>query len=60
MLQLDLVWRDSRAYLTFYRDMYDAVSDQKSRAPLMRHHGFKMARRVCGTYEMCNCFNLFF
>ena len=30
-----------------------------SRAPPMRRHGFKTARRVCDTYEMCNCLNLF-
>ena len=29
-----------------------------SRAPPMRHHGYKMARRVSDTYEMCNCFIL--
>ena len=28
------------------------------RALPMRHHGFKMAGRVCDTYEMCNCFIL--
>ena len=31
---------------------------ENSRAPPMRHHGFKMARRVSDTYEMCNCFIL--
>ena len=31
---------------------------ENSRAPPMRHHGFKMARRVSDTYEMCNCFTL--
>ena len=31
---------------------------ENPRAPSMRHHGFKMARRVCGSYEMCNCLNL--
>ena len=31
---------------------------ENSRAPPMRHHGFKMARRVADTYEMCNCFTL--
>ena len=31
---------------------------ENSRAPPMRHHGFKMARRVSGTYEMRNCFTL--
>ena len=31
---------------------------ENSRAPPMRHDGFKMARRVCDTYEMCNCFIL--
>ena len=30
-----------------------------SRAPPMRHHGYKMARRVSDTYEMCNCSFLF-
>ena len=29
-----------------------------SRAPPMRHHGCKMARRVSDTYEICNCFIL--
>ena len=31
---------------------------ENSRAPPMRHHGFKMARRVSDTYKMCNCFTL--
>ena len=31
---------------------------ENSHVPPMRHHGFKMARRVSGTYEMCNCFIL--
>ena len=31
---------------------------ENSRAPPMRHHGFKMARRVSDTNEMCNCFIL--
>ena len=31
---------------------------ENSRAPTMRRHGFKMARCVCDTYEMCNCFIL--
>ena len=31
---------------------------ENSRAPPMRHHGFKMARRVSDTYAMCNCFTL--
>ena len=31
---------------------------ENSRAPPMRHHGFKMAWRVSDTYEMCNCFTL--
>ena len=31
---------------------------ENSRAPPMRHHGFKMARRVSDTYGMCNCFTL--
>ena len=31
---------------------------ENSRAPPMRHRSFKMARRVCDTYEMCNCFIL--
>ena len=31
---------------------------ENSRAPPMRHHGFKMTRRVSGSYEMCNCFTL--
>ena len=31
---------------------------ENSRSPPMRHHGFKMARRVSDTYEMCNCFTL--
>ena len=31
---------------------------ENSSAPPMRHHGFKMARRVCDTYEMSNCFIL--
>ena len=31
---------------------------ENSRAPPMRHHGFKMARRVSDTYEMCDCFIL--
>ena len=29
-----------------------------SRAPPMRHHGYKMARSVSDTYEICNCFIL--
>ena len=29
---------------------------ENSRAPAIRHHGFKMAQRVSATYEMCNCF----
>ena len=29
-----------------------------SRAPPMRHHGYKMARHVSDTYEICNCFIL--
>ena len=32
---------------------------ENSRAPPMRHHGFKMARRVSDTYKMCDCFILF-
>ena len=32
---------------------------ENSRAPPMRHHGFKMAWQVCGTHEMYNCLNLF-
>ena len=28
---------------------------ENSRAPPMHHHGFKMSRRVCDTFEMCNC-----
>ena len=28
---------------------------ENSRAPPMRHHGFKMARRVSDTYKMCDC-----
>ena len=31
---------------------------ENSRAPPMRHHGFKMARRVSDTDKMCVCFNL--
>ena len=31
---------------------------ENSRAPPMRHHGFKMARRVSDTYKMCECFIL--
>ena len=32
---------------------------ENSRAPPMRHHGFKMARRVSDTkYKMCDCFIL--
>ena len=31
---------------------------KNSRAPPMRHHGFKMARRFSDTYAMCNCFTL--
>ena len=31
---------------------------ENSRAPPMRHHGFKMARRVSDTYKMCDCFVL--
>ena len=31
---------------------------ENSRAPPMRHHGFKMARHVSDTCEMCNCFIL--
>ena len=31
-----------------------------SRAPPMGHHGYKMARRVSDTYEICNCFILSF
>ena len=33
-------------------------STENSRAPPMRHHGFKMVRRVSDTYEMCNYFTL--
>ena len=29
-----------------------------SRAPPMRHHDYKMARRVSETYEICICFIL--
>ena len=29
---------------------------ENSRAPPMRHHGFKMARRVSDTYKICDCF----
>ena len=29
---------------------------ENSPAPPIRHHGFKMARRVCDTYEMCTSF----
>ena len=32
---------------------------ENSRAPPMRHHGYKMARRVSDTYKMCDCFILF-
>ena len=28
---------------------------ENSRAPPMRHHGFKRARRVSDTYKMCDC-----
>ena len=31
---------------------------ENSRAPPMRHHGYKMARRVSDTYKICNCFIL--
>ena len=31
---------------------------ENSRAPPMRHHGFKMARRVSDAYKMCDCFTL--
>ena len=31
---------------------------ENSRAPPMRHHGFKMARRVSDTDKMCVCFIL--
>ena len=31
---------------------------ENSRAPPMRHHGFKMGRRVSDTYEKYNCFTL--
>ena len=31
---------------------------ENSRAPPMRHHGFKSARRVSDTYKMCDCFIL--
>ena len=31
---------------------------ENSRAPPMRHHGFKTARRVCDTDEVCNRFIL--
>ena len=31
---------------------------ENSRAPPMRHHGFKMVRRVSDTYKMCDCFIL--
>ena len=31
---------------------------ENSRAPPMRHHGFKMVRRVSDTYKLCNCFTL--
>ena len=31
---------------------------ENSRAPPMRHHGFKMARCVSYTYKMCDCFIL--
>ena len=31
---------------------------ENSRAPPMRHHGFKRARRVSDTYKMCDCFIL--
>ena len=31
---------------------------ENSRVPPMRHHGFKMVRRVSDTYKMCDCFIL--
>ena len=31
---------------------------ENSRAPPMRHHGIKMARRGSDTYKMCDCFIL--
>ena len=31
---------------------------ENSRAPPMRHHGFKIARRVYDTCKICNCFTL--
>ena len=44
--------------LHFIESYLKEYTSENSRAPPMRHHGFKIVRRVYDTCKMCICFTL--